>query len=165
MHLQKPFEAGQTEAGAFLTGGPTGEETYEPGGTNIKTFRQMANNNQRSIHLRYSKNDYTIEFTDLPRQNTVVDSQDSPKMQTLITCFKISSSISAVETQNLKIPGYYNRLFLVDKKDGGSRPVLDLSKLNNFVANEKFKMEGLFFLKSLLKRGYYMAKLDLTEAY
>ena len=55
VHLQKPFEAEQTEAGAFLTGGPTGEETNEPGGTNIKTFRQMANNNQRYIYLRYSK--------------------------------------------------------------------------------------------------------------
>ena len=26
-------------------------------------------------------------------------------------------------------------------------------------------MKGLFLLKSLLKKGYYMAKLDLTEAY
>ena len=35
VNLQKPFEAAQTEAGAFLTGGPTGEETYEPNCTNI----------------------------------------------------------------------------------------------------------------------------------
>ena len=79
------------------------------------------------------KNGYTIKFTDLPRQETVVDSQDSPKMQTVIEESILKQAISAVETQNLRIPGFYNRLFLVDKKDGGSRPVLDQSKLNNKV--------------------------------
>ena len=41
----------------------------------------MANNNQRFIHVRDGKNGDTIEYTDLPGQETVVDSQDSPKMQ------------------------------------------------------------------------------------
>ena len=84
VYLQKTFEVEQTEAGAFLTGGPTGEETYEPGGTNIETFRQMAKITKDSFILDIVKNGYTIEFTDLPRQETVVDSQDSPKMQTVI---------------------------------------------------------------------------------
>ena len=86
-------------------------------------------------------------------------------MQTVIEELTLKQTISAVETQNLRIPDFYNRFFTCKQKDGGSRPVLDFSKLNNFVANEKFKMQGLFFLKSLLKKGYYMAKLDLTEAY
>ena len=84
------------------------------------------------------KNSYTIECTDWPRQETVVDSQDSPKMQTVIEELILKQAISAEETQNLIIPSFYNRFFLVDRKDGsGSR--LDLSKLNNFVANESSK--------------------------
>ena len=111
VHLQKNFEREQTEAGAFLTVVPTGEES---GGTNIKTFRQKANNNQRFIHLRYSKTWLHNRFTDLPRQETVVDAQDSPKMQTVIEELILKQAISAVETQNLRIPGFYNRLFLID---------------------------------------------------
>ena len=37
-------------------------------------------------------------------------------------------------------PGFYSRIFLVPKKDGGFRPVFDLKALNAFVVKEKFKM-------------------------
>ena len=39
--------------------------------------------------------------------------------------------------------GFYHRLFLVPKKGGGQRPVLDLSALNQFIETEHFKMENL----------------------
>ena len=35
--------------------------------------------------------------------------------------------------------GFYHRLFLVPKKGGGQRPVLDLSALNQFIETEHFK--------------------------
>ena len=38
-------------------------------------------------------------------------------------------------------PGFYSRLFLVEKASGGWRPVIDLSHLNNFVQLTSFKME------------------------
>jgi hypothetical protein len=56
-------------------------------------------------------------------------------------------------------------LFLVPKKGGGQRPVLDLSSLNQFIDTEHFKMENLATLKSLLNKGDYMINLDLTDAY
>ena len=61
--------------------------------------------------------------------------------------------------------GFYHRLFLVPKKGGGQRPVLDLSALNQFIETEHFKMENLVTLKSLLNKGDYMINLDLTDAY
>ena len=38
-------------------------------------------------------------------------------------------------------PGFYSRLFLVEKVTGGWRPVIDLSHLNGFVRLTPFKME------------------------
>ncbi len=60
--------------------------------------------------------------------------------------------------------GFYHRLFLVLKKGGGQRPVLDLSALKTSLSKH-FKMENLATLKSLLNKGDYMINLDLTDAY
>ena len=56
-------------------------------------------------------------------------------------------------------------IFLVPKKDGGQRPVINLKSLNKFVYTEHFKMEGIHILKDLLKAGDWMAKVDLKDAY
>ena len=53
---------------------------------------------------------------------------------------------------------YWN-LFLIPKKDGGQRPVINLKVLNNFVSKKHFKMEGIKTLKDLLKRGDWLAKI------
>ena len=61
--------------------------------------------------------------------------------------------------------GFYSNLFLVPKKDGGMRPVINLKRLNEFIAPHHFKMEGLHTLKDLLKRNDWMTKVDLKDAY
>ena len=61
--------------------------------------------------------------------------------------------------------GYYSRILLVPKKGGGMRPVIDLSSLNNFVESQHFQMENLSSIKTLLKQGDFMTKLDLEDAY
>ena len=61
--------------------------------------------------------------------------------------------------------GFYSRLFLVPKKGGSFRPVIDLSHLNKFITNEHFQMENLMCLKHLLNPNDYMVKLDLKDAY
>ena len=60
---------------------------------------------------------------------------------------------------------FLSNVFLVGKKDGGNRPVINLKNLNQFVPYEHFKMEGLHCLKDILKRGDYMCKIDLKDAY
>ncbi len=46
--------------------------------------------------------------------------------------------------------GFYSRLFLVPKKGGSFRPVIDLSQLNKFITNKHFQMENLTCIKHLL---------------
>ena len=60
---------------------------------------------------------------------------------------------------------FLSNIFLVTKKDGGFRPVINLKALNKFVPYEHFKMEGLHFLRDILQQGDYMCKIDLKDAY
>ena len=62
-------------------------------------------------------------------------------------------------------PGYYSNLFIVPKKDGGSRPVINLKALNSHLSTPHFKMEGTQNLKDILAEADYMVKLDLQDAY
>ena len=52
-------------------------------------------------------------------------------------------------------------MFLVPKKDGGQRPMINLKGLNQSVKTEHFKMEGIHMLKDLLKARDWMVKVDL----
>ena len=61
--------------------------------------------------------------------------------------------------------GFYSNLFLVPKKDGGTRPVINLKKLNEFIPPQHFKMEGIHTLKDLLKENDWLTKVDLKDAY
>ena len=60
------------------------------------------------------------------------------------------------------LDGFFSNLFLVPKKDGGQRPVINLKALNGFVRPEHFKMEGIPTLKDT---GDWMAKVDLKDTY
>ena len=61
--------------------------------------------------------------------------------------------------------GFQSQLFLVPKKEGGMRPVINLKCLNSFVRPVHFKMEGIHLLKDTLKPGDWMTKVDLKDAY
>lgn len=71
----------------------------------------------------------------------------------------------AIEETTPRGRGFLSTIFLVPKKDGGQRPVINLKSLNKFVYTEHFKMEGIHILKDLLKAGDWMAKVDLKDAY
>ena len=72
---------------------------------------------------------------------------------------------AVTELQTLPVGGFLSTLFLVPKKDGGQRPVINLKKLNSFINAPHFKMEGIHTLKSLLEKGDWLVKIDLKDAY
>lgn len=54
---------------------------------------------------------------------------------------------------------------LFDPKRWGSRPIFNLKQLNQWVKYEHFKIEGFFKVKSVMKMGDFMCKIDLKDAY
>ncbi|VDI31922.1 Hypothetical predicted protein [Mytilus galloprovincialis] len=61
--------------------------------------------------------------------------------------------------------GFYSRLFLVPKKNGKMRPVLDLSVLNQYLVVPHFKMETNRSIRSTIHLGTWTTSLDLMDAY
>ena len=61
--------------------------------------------------------------------------------------------------------GFFSNIFLVPKKDGRMRPVINLKALNQYVQPQHFKMEGMQNLRDLLRQNDWMTKLDLKDAY
>jgi hypothetical protein len=60
---------------------------------------------------------------------------------------------------------FLSSLFLVPKRDGKSRPVINLKELNVFLKYEHFKMEGIHLLRDLLQPQDWLGKIDLKDAY
>ncbi|XP_057299487.1 uncharacterized protein LOC130630106 [Hydractinia symbiolongicarpus] len=60
---------------------------------------------------------------------------------------------------------FLSNVFLVPKKDGGNRPVINLKHLNKFVPYHHFKMEGLHLIQEMIQEGDCMCKIDLKDAY
>ena len=112
---------------------------------------------------------YKIEFVDNPTQAKQPRvGMSSPTEQALLQeeVGKMLSKRAIVEIPaETAAPRFYSSLFLVPKKDGGMRPVINLKELNTYVAPHHFKMEGLHTLKDLLKTGDWMTKVDRHYQY
>ena len=62
-------------------------------------------------------------------------------------------------------PGFYSRLFLVEKASGSWRPVIDLSPFNKFVQQTPFKMETAASVLLSVRKDDFLASIDLKDAY
>ena len=60
---------------------------------------------------------------------------------------------------------FLSSFYLISKKGGGNRPVINLKDLNWFTPYRQFKMEGLHCLKYVFQKGDYMCKIDLKDAH
>ena len=64
-----------------------------------------------------------------------------------------------------KTDQFLSNVFVTPKGEGEFRPIINLKGLNHYVPYHHFKMEGLKDVKNLLKRGDWMCKMDLKDAY
>ena len=85
------------------------------------------------------------------------------------TLLQISQTLlekGAVErVRDLHSAGFYSRLFFVPKKNGGVRPIIDLSVLNLSLVIPRFKMETIHSIRKSLRLGHWTYSVDLQDAY
>ena len=61
--------------------------------------------------------------------------------------------------------GFYSRLFLVPKRTGEDRPVIDLSPLNRQLDVPSFKMETQASVREAIRPGEWVTTIDIKDAY
>ena len=66
---------------------------------------------------------------------------------------------------NVRSLGFYSRLFLVPKKTGDLRPVIDLSTLNRHMVVPHFKMETQGSVRSAIRSQEWAVSIDIRDAY
>ena len=60
---------------------------------------------------------------------------------------------------------FFNRVFLVPKKTGGFRLILDVSKLNSFLVVKSFTMDTVQVIRAAVEPGMWGVSIDLSDAY
>ena len=110
---------------------------------------------------------YAIEFhsrpsLQLPYRNTILPQEHHVVLWEEINQMLEKGAISEILQPS---PGFYSTFFLVPKKDGGLRPVLNLKPLNKFIRVTKFKMCTPQKIIQTLHKGNWLASLDLKDAY
>ena len=61
--------------------------------------------------------------------------------------------------------GFYSRIFLVPKKNGQKRPIINLKPLNCFLKKRQFRQATINNVCKILRRRDWAVSLDLTDAY
>ena len=115
--------------------------------------------------LSVIRNGYRIPFLERPILSLDPVFFQQPLSQHLEE--EVSSLLSkgAVEEIIPECPGHYSRIFLVPKKNGKLRLIIDLIVLNHFVYTQTFKMETQRKVKDAVQLNDWAFSLDLTDAY
>ncbi len=112
---------------------------------------------------------YTLQFRRRPpRFNGVVQSLTSPRnaqaLRQEIGCLLEKGAVERVPPQELE-SGFYSRYFVVPKRDGGLRPILDLRPINRALCERPFRMLTLKQILAQIRPGDWFASVDLKDAY
>ena len=111
---------------------------------------------------------YLIDFVSEPYQKSSLNPPYYSLEQINVIHEELTKLLQKQMIQQLEYPpeaGFLSNIFLVPKKDGGQRPVINLKTLSQFVNTEHFKMEDIHTMKDLLRQGDWLAKVDLKDVY
>ena len=114
---------------------------------------------------------YRVPFTDSPPlfSRTPVSFPTywagSPRAQALWQEVEAMLAKGALEIALDPGPGFYSRLFLVEKASGGWRPVINLSHLNKFVHLTRLQMEAVVSVLLSVREGDFLASLHLKDTF
>ncbi len=87
-----------------------------------------------------------------------------PGSETRDSCLLEKGAVERVPPNELE-SGFYSRYFVVPKRDGGLRPILDLRPINRALCKRLFRMITLKQILAQIRPGDWFASVDLKDAY
>ena len=127
------------------------------GNWEVITNNQWVLNTIQGYHIHFLKDQYQHCMPYTPHytleQNQLILKEVRELQQ--------KGAVSVITTPQISL--YFN-LFLLPKKDGGQRPVINLNPVNQFVRKRHFKMEGIHTLQEIVRPNNWMVKVDLKDA-
>lgn len=113
------------------------------------------------------ENGYFIEFEQYPRQNFPPKQISFNENQKELIDHEVLSMLGkgAIEKSRYEKDQYVSNIFLVQKKNGKYRPVINLKSLNRHVKYFHFKQETLSSVLANISRNDYFCSIDLSDAY
>ena len=106
---------------------------------------------------------YTTSLHKIPQQENITSSPKLSQEEKILVLKEIHEMLNKgtiVETPNHLEGEFIRNLFLVERMK-----IINLKHLNQFITYQRFKMQGLHCYQNILKKEYYMCKLDLKDAY
>ena len=111
---------------------------------------------------------YKLEFIQKPPQTgikqTSVPNQDLDLLKLEVEDLLKKDAIETVPWNEIN-SGFYSTFFLVPKKNGKMRPVINLRPLNRYLRKTHFKMDTMTKVLNLVKPQDWAISLDLADAY
>jgi hypothetical protein len=110
---------------------------------------------------------YRLVFVRQPVQITPRVTSSTTIAHDLVISQEVSSMLTkgSIEMVNFHPSEFVSSIFLVPKKYGQLRPIINLKPLNQFVKKIHFKMETVESVFPMLRQGDYMGSIDLKDAY
>ncbi|CAD6241384.1 GSCOCG00002711001-RA-CDS, partial [Cotesia congregata] len=174
----KYFGATQKLAGSALAALAPAIESLAPlrDAESMKRLEQIWDAAKLLIEIHRSQTDkfiiqtvkgYKIPFESTPFQINPPPSRNWSEQESAYIQSEIDRllSIGAIVEAEEVPDQFLSSFFLVPKSDGQQRFILNLKKLNTFIAAEHFKLEDLRSACSLLEQGIFMGTIDLKDAY
>ena len=115
--------------------------------------------------LSLIKNGYQIPFKDQPplsREPIFFQQSQRRELEEEVTSLLQKGAVEEIQPET---PGFYSRIFLVPKKNGKLRLIIDLSTLNKYVFAQSFRMETQRKVRNAIRQNDWAFSLDLTDAY
>ena len=111
---------------------------------------------------------YKLEFNKIPKFQGVKETHvTSTNLELISLEVKELLAIGCIEhvPVNQIMDGFYSTFFLVKKKTGDMRPVINLRPLNKYLRKQHFKMDTLKTVLNLVQLEDWAVTLDLKDAY
>ncbi|KAK6028679.1 reverse transcriptase [Ostertagia ostertagi] len=108
---------------------------------------------------------YKLEFGDEKPRCSLHEKRSASLSDLLIAEVSKLLEKGAVEEIPWSSKVWTSSIFVIPKKDGGNRTVINLRPLNKFIKHHHFKLESIGLIRDLLERNDFMAKIDMKDAY